>query len=61
MVYVTEKPLTAWAMDEPLNVLPGAAEVLARRGVDPPAKRLTRKRSLGRTCPVDGVDAPLMI
>lgn len=65
MVHVTlEKPLAAWTMDELLSVLPEAAEVLARRGVDPRTRchraargHMTLKQVLGRTCPVDDADA----
>lgn len=58
-----EKPLTAWTMDELLSVCPDAAEVLERHGVNPltrchhGARRTALKRVLGRTCPVDDVDA----
>lgn len=59
-----EKPLAAWTMDELLSVRPEAAEVLAQHGVDPQTRchraargYLTLKQVLGRTCPVDDVDA----
>lgn len=65
MVYVaSEKPLTAWTMDELLSLCPEAAEVLARHGVNPLTRchraargHMTLKQVLGRTCPVDDVNA----
>lgn len=59
-----EKPLTAWTMDELLSVCPEAAEVLAQHGVDPRTRchraargYMTLRQVLGRTCPVDDMDA----
>lgn len=58
-----EGPLIAWTTDELLSVYPEAAEALAPHGVDPQtrchcaAKHMTLKQVLGRTCPVDDVDA----
>lgn len=65
MAHVTlERPLAAWTMNELLSVLPEAAEVLARHGVDPRTRchraargHMTLKQVLGRTCPVDDVEA----
>lgn len=65
VVHVTqEKPLAAWTIDELLNVLPEAAEVLERHGVNPLTRchhaargHMTLKHVLGRTCPVDDVEA----
>lgn len=65
MVHVTsDKPLAAWTMDELLSVLPEAAEILERHGVNPLTRchraargHMTLKQVLGRTCPVDDVEA----
>lgn len=65
MVHVTlEKPLATWTMDELLSVLPEAAGVLERHGVNPltrchraARRHMTLKQPLRRTCPVDDVDA----
>lgn len=51
-------------MDGLLTAYTGAAEVLARHGVDPRTRchaaarrHMTLRQVLGRTCPVDDVDA----
>jgi hypothetical protein len=64
VVHVISEPPAAWTMDELLNVLPEAAEVVARHGVDPRTRchraargHMTLKQVFGRICPVDDAEA----
>lgn len=56
--------LAGQTMDRLLALAPSAAEVLAEHGVDPRSRchvaarrHMTLRQVLGRTCPVDDVDA----
>ena len=58
------KPLARWTMDELLARYPAAAKVLERHGVNPltrchraARRHMTLGQVLGRTCPVDDVEA----
>lgn len=61
-----KRPVANFTMDELLEGFPGAADVLASHGVDPRTRCNAAVRGylrvgkvLGRSCPVDDVEATL--